>query len=202
MQVCCFDWRYSANTQGRQFASQTGFPGLLSREISRLKEERDLTPNRIMTCDHEEVLDNKPRSEQNRHVQEVVNSAHEHLRELLQQRADMTRRIETVKRVLVGLSSIYGTKLSDDELHQLLGRNPGSRRRGLTDACRRILLQAREPMRAKGMCERILEEDRELLQHHKDPIASIVTVLNRLVAYGEARTVTTENQRGWVSAGE
>jgi len=154
-----------------------------------------------MTCDREEVLHNNPRGERNRHVQQVVNSAHQHLRELLQQRADMTRRIETVKRVLVGLSSIYGTELSNDELH-LPGRNAGSRRRGLTNACRRILLQAKEPLRARAVCERLLEVDRDLLQHHKDPIASIVTVLNRLVAYGEARTVTTENQRAWASVGE
>jgi hypothetical protein len=156
-----------------------------------------------MVFDHEEALDNKLRSELDRHVQEVVNATHEQLRELLQQRADVTKPIQTVKRILVGLSSMYGTELSNDELRrQLLGRKVGSRQRGLTDACRRILLEAQEPLRARAMCDRVMERDRNLLQHHKDPIASIVTVLNRLVAYGETQIVTNGNQRAWVSAGQ
>ncbi len=33
---------------------------------------------------------------------------------------------------------------------------------------------------------------------HKDPLASVTTVLNRLVEYGEARTLIRENgRRAW-----
>jgi hypothetical protein len=36
------------------------------------------------------------------------------------------------------------------------------------------------------------------LLRHKDPLASVTTVLNRLVEYGEARTVVRENgRRAW-----
>ena len=37
-----------------------------------------------------------------------------------------------------------------------------------------------------------------VLLRHKDPLASVTTVLNRLVEYGEARTVVRENgRRAW-----
>jgi hypothetical protein len=37
-----------------------------------------------------------------------------------------------------------------------------------------------------------------LLLRHKDPLASVTTVLNRLVEYGEARAVVRENgRRAW-----
>jgi len=38
-----------------------------------------------------------------------------------------------------------------------------------------------------------------MLERHKDPMASVTTVLNRLVAYGEARAVSLDNgRRAWV----
>jgi hypothetical protein len=37
-----------------------------------------------------------------------------------------------------------------------------------------------------------------VLLRHKDPLASVTTVLNRLVEYGEARTIVKENgRRAW-----
>jgi hypothetical protein len=152
-----------------------------------------------MSCDSEEVLDNKPRSGQNLHVQEVLQIGHEHLKKLMAQRAEITRQIATAKTVLIGLTSMYGSELANPELQQLLGGN-GPRNWGLTDACRRILLEAQEPLGARAVRDRLLEMDRDLLQHHKHPTASIVTVLTRLVAYGEARVVPNGSQRAWASA--
>jgi hypothetical protein len=38
-----------------------------------------------------------------------------------------------------------------------------------------------------------------MIAHHKDSLASVTTVLNRLVEYGEARAVTLENgRRAWL----
>src|ERR1700730_19114049 len=99
-----------------------------------------------MSCDSEEVLDNKPRSGQNLHVQEVLQIGHEHLKTLMAQRAEITRQIATAKMVLIGLTSMYGSELANLELQQLLGRKSGPRNWGLTDACRRILLEAQEPL--------------------------------------------------------
>jgi hypothetical protein len=37
-----------------------------------------------------------------------------------------------------------------------------------------------------------------VILHHKDPLASVTTVLNRLVEYGEAQSVVRENgRRAW-----
>jgi hypothetical protein len=155
-----------------------------------------------MTGDAGEVVDNQPRTAPNRHVQEVLKTLHEELRGLNRQRTDVTRRIETIKRVVVGLSKMYGAQLSDEQLDDFLGRKLGLRRRGLTDACRRILLEEQQPLGARDVRDRVMKVDGELLRHHKDPIASLVTVLNRLVEYGEARRVTIGSRHAWVSAGE
>ncbi len=41
------------------------------------------------------------------------------------------------------------------------------------------------------------------MQRHKDPLASVTTVLNRLAEYGEAQSVVRENgRRAWVWASE
>jgi hypothetical protein len=37
-----------------------------------------------------------------------------------------------------------------------------------------------------------------LVARHKDPMASITTVLNRLVEYGEAQAVFANGRRAWV----
>jgi len=36
-----------------------------------------------------------------------------------------------------------------------------------------------------------------LLARHKDPMASVTTVLNRLVDYGEAQAVVANGRRAW-----
>jgi hypothetical protein len=60
-----------------------------------------------MTFDSGEPFDPRTNGKPSPHVQEVINKAHEHLRDLLRHRAELTKRIETVKRVLLGLSTIF-----------------------------------------------------------------------------------------------
>jgi len=48
------------------------------------------------------------------------------------------------------------------------------------------------------VCERIQERLPGVLLRHKDPLASVTTVLNRLVEYGEAQSVLRDNgRRAW-----
>jgi hypothetical protein len=42
------------------------------------------------------------------HVQEVVKAAEEDLRQLMQQRADIVKRISTIKQTIVGLANMAG----------------------------------------------------------------------------------------------
>jgi len=134
----------------------------------------------------------------NGHVQEVVRQAHEELRQLLQQRADVMRRIGTVKQTIVGLANLFGDDLLSDELLELIDRKSGGRQPGFTKACRMILMEANRGLSARDVCDRIQKRMPPMLERHKDPMASVTTVLNRLVAYGEAKPVSLDNgRRAW-----
>lgn len=137
-------------------------------------------------------------SDGNGHVQEVVRQAHEELRQLLQQRAEVMRRIGTIKQTIAGLANLFGDSVLSDELLELVDRKSNGRQPGFTKACRMILMDANRALSARDVCERIQEKMAPMLERHKDPMASVTTVLNRLVAYGEAKAVALDNgRRAW-----
>ena len=81
---------------------------------------------------------------------------------------------------------------------ELVDRKSGGRQPGFTKACRMVLMEAARPLGAREVCEHIQQRIPPVLLRHKDPLASVTTVLNRLVEYGEARTVVRENgRRAW-----
>jgi hypothetical protein len=136
------------------------------------------------------------------HVQEVVKAAHEELRQLMLQRGEVMKRIGTVKQTIVGLANLFGDEVLSEELLELVDRKSGGRQPGFTKACRMVLMEAERPLGAREVCEQIQQRIPPVLLRHKDPLASVTTVLNRLVEYGEARTVIRENGRRawqWVS---
>jgi hypothetical protein len=134
----------------------------------------------------------------NPHVLEVVKAAEEDLRQLIRQRAEIVRRIGTIKQTIVGLTNIFGDDSVGEELRELVGRKDGARRWGLTKFCRTVLMEANRPLGAQEVCEQLQGRVPLVLLHHKDPAASVTTVLNRLVAYGEAHKVHDENgRRAW-----
>ncbi len=134
----------------------------------------------------------------NAHVEEVVRQAHEELRQLLQQRAEVMRRIGTIKQTISGLANLFGDGILSDELLELVDRKSSGRQPGFTKTCRTILMDAKRPLSARDVCDQILEKAPPMLARHKDPMASVTTVLNRLVAYGEAVAVSLDNgRRAW-----
>ncbi len=134
----------------------------------------------------------------NGHVQEVVRQAHEELRQLLQQRAEVMRRIGTIKQTIAGLANLFGDSVLSDELLELVDRKSNGRQPGFTKACRMILMDAKHALSAREVCDQIRKRMPPILEHHKDPMASVTTVLNRLVAYGEAQAVALDNgRRAW-----
>jgi hypothetical protein len=77
-------------------------------------------------------------------------------------------------------------------------RKSSGRQPGFTKACRMVLMESDGPLGARDVCERIQQRVPPVLLRHKDPLASVTTVLNRLVEYGEARTVLRDNgRRAW-----
>jgi hypothetical protein len=138
----------------------------------------------------------------NGHVQEVVRQAHEELRQLLHQRAEVMRRIGTVKQTIAGLANLFGDNVLSEELLELVDRKSNGRQPGFTKACRMILMEAGRALSARDMCEQMQAKMPAMLERHKDPMASVTTVLNRLVDYGEAQPVVLSNGRRawqWVS---
>ena len=134
----------------------------------------------------------------NAHVEEVVRQAHEELRQLLQQRAEVMRRIGTIKQTISGLANLFGDGILSDELLELVDRKSSGRQPGFTKTCRTILMDAKRPLSARDVCDQIQENAPPMLARHKDHMASVTTVLNRLVAYGEAVAVSLDNgRRAW-----
>jgi hypothetical protein len=134
----------------------------------------------------------------NQHAQEVVRQAEEELRQLLQQRIDVMRRIGTIKQTIAGLANLFGDDILSDESLELLDRKGSGRQPGFTKACRTILMEANRALSARDVCDRLQQKSALLLSRHKDPMASVTTVLNRLVSYGEAIAVVLENgRRAW-----
>ena len=132
------------------------------------------------------------------HVQEVLRAAQDELRLLLQQRAEIMKRIGTVKQTIIGLANMFGDEVLSEELLELVDRKSGGRQPGFTKACRMVLMEADHPLGARDVCEQIQRRMPPLLVRHKDPLASVTTVLNRLVEYGEARAVVKDNgRRAW-----
>ena len=138
-------------------------------------------------------------------VQQVVKAAHQELLQLLEQRADIMKRIGTVKQTISGLANLFGDEVLGEELLDLIDRKPNGRQPGFTKACRRVLMEVRKPLGAREMCAELERQAPTILSRHKDPLASVTTVLNRLVDYGEARSLTNDRGRRvweWVSEGD
>ena len=134
----------------------------------------------------------------NGHVQEVVRQAHEELRHLLRQRAEVMRRIGTIKQTIAGLANLFGDSVLSEELLELVDRKSNGRQPGFTKACRMILMEAGRALSARDVCDQIRQKIPPMLARHKDPMASVTTVLNRLVEYGEAQAVLLGNgRRAW-----
>lgn len=139
------------------------------------------------------------------HVQEVIRQAHEELRQLLQQRAEVMKRIGTVKQTIAGLANLFGDGVLSEELLELVDRKSNGRQPGFTKACRMILMESGRPLSARDICEHFQQKMPSMLARHKDPMASVTTVLNRLVDYGEAQAVLTNSGRRawkWVAEAE
>jgi hypothetical protein len=132
------------------------------------------------------------------HVQEVIRQAHEELRQLMQQRAEVMKRIGTVKQTIAGLANLFGDTVLSEELLELVDRKSNGRQPGFTKACRMILMEAGRALSAREICEHFQQKMPAMLARHKDPMASVTTVLNRLVEYGEAQAVLSNSgRRAW-----
>lgn len=132
------------------------------------------------------------------HVLATVSSAAQELAGLLRQRADIMRRIGTIKKMLTGMANLFGNSILDEELLTALDRRTSGRSKGFTPACRQVLMESPVPLRTRQACVELRQRFPELVEHHKDLAASVTTVFHRLVEYGQARiSVDDQGVRVW-----
>jgi hypothetical protein len=138
-------------------------------------------------------------------VLEVLRAARIELDTLLRRRAEITRQIGTVKQAIIGLANVFGGPVLQNAVLELMDHRTTNRQSGFTRACRYVLTEANRPLNSSEMCEELRKKFPEVASRHKDPTASVTTVLNRLVAYGEA--VPSKDSHGrrawqWVADGK
>src|SRR2546430_13822666 len=83
-------------------------------------------------------------------VQQVVRAAHEELRQLMRQRADVMKRIGTVKQTIVGLANLFGDEILSEELLELVDRKSGGWRPRFTKNCTGAGGGANPPLAPQG----------------------------------------------------
>ena len=131
------------------------------------------------------------------HVQEVIRAAESELVTLLEQRSNLMKRITGIRKTLVGLAKMFGDDVLSEDLLSLLGRKSG-RESGITEACRAVLVESVTTLTLRQVCEQLGRKFPRLLERNKNPVASVSTVLRRLVGYEEAKTfLTHDGKRLW-----
>lgn len=142
------------------------------------------------------VVNPAPPSFKNAH--EAIRDAEQELTQLLRQRIALMRRIGTVKQTLVCLAYALGDEALTPEVLRLLGRGATRKQPGFTRACRVILMEAGVPLEARQGLRELQVRFPNLVDHLKAPMASVTTVFNRLVAYGEVRSFANgKGRRVW-----
>ncbi|HUM04315.1 MAG TPA: hypothetical protein VLT90_02570 [Terriglobales bacterium] len=132
------------------------------------------------------------------HVQEVLRSAERELHELLHKRAEIMKRIGTIKQTLLYLAKTFGDEVLTPEVLPILGRGTPRKQPGFTRACRTVLMEAGIPLEARQGYRELARRFPELIERHKDPMASVTTVFNRLVGYAEVRSfLNGKGRRVW-----
>src|SRR5690348_10659653 len=114
-------------------------------------------------------------SDKGLHVKQVISAAQEELKQLMQQRAELMKRIGTVKQTIIGLADLFGDNVLSEELLETLDRKT-TKQPGFTKTCRMVLMTANRPLGAREVCEQIQQRTPPILERHKDPLASVTTV--------------------------
>jgi hypothetical protein len=128
-------------------------------------------------------------------AREVVRTVKAELLQLTRQHEDIVKRIGSVRRTLCGLTILFGEIAIEPEVSQMAKRHSW---RGFTNTCRLILMSAESPLTAREVCAQVKHRFAQLETRHKDPLASVITVLSRLARYGEVKYEDRQNgSRVW-----
>ena len=129
-------------------------------------------------------------------IEQIVKLAGGELRVLLTQRATILKRLAILRRIISGLAEMFGDDVLPEDVRVLI-KLPAQKTRGagLTDACRAALSTSSRPLTAREVVNTIRSKDARVIQNHKDPVASVTSILHRLGSYGEATTEVSQSGR-------
>jgi hypothetical protein len=139
-------------------------------------------------------MESSPAS-QDLHLRAIFELARELLQQLTEQRDEITNRIPARKQTILGLGNLFGNELVGKDLHRLIAQTHRTTHSGFTNACRTVLKQSGDALSARDVCSLLQKRFPTVLQHNNNLDASVTTILNRLVNYGEARTFKFANGR-------
>ena len=125
----------------------------------------------------------------------VIANAQSEAQLLLQRRAEITKRLTAIRRTIADLIKVFGQDVTSGGFTTTTKPGRRNRHTGLTWMCRNELLKSDKPLTALALAERIRVNNPELINHHKDPIASVTAILLRLESYGEAISETGGSRR-------
>ena len=130
------------------------------------------------------------------HVHEIVKLAEKELKELESERSQIMKRIGAVRKAIIGLADLFGAELvSEEALGLAAPKKRSGRGAGITKACRMVLMKTDKPLSAREVCRALQSEYPDCIVNHRDAVASVTTVLSRLVRYGEAMVQSADGGR-------
>ena len=134
-----------------------------------------------------------PQTVRDQNLQMVVERAQDQLLQLTLQHQEIAQRISVIKRTIRGLALLCGEEVQPRPEKVAIGE----RRRGITNACRALLNRADTPLSTREAHTILQRELPHLFPQSENCYASLVTILYRLVKYGEVDTFLHNGNRLW-----
>ena len=135
------------------------------------------------------------------HVDHVIGRIKDELRLLVTECAAIETRIRVIRSTLIGLVTLFGSDIINEELQDLIFRQPNARtthdQPGFTNICRQILRDTSRPLTVHQLCERMREIYPSVLARHRHPKSSLAVVLRRLQRSGEVEVSNKGGVQTW-----
>jgi hypothetical protein len=132
-------------------------------------------------------------------VQVSAHTISKELSTLQKQLREVEGDIVAVRQTLRGLSLILGEEYFSEDLLRLI-RPKRTNVRGLSSVCRSLLLHAPHAYSVREVCDLINATEPLLLTHHRNPMASVMSVLRQLARRGEVIRRTESGKSVWQKA--
>jgi hypothetical protein len=122
-------------------------------------------------------------------VEGIITEMKKELHVLYAERSAIDRRMDVIKKALVGLATLYGDEAISADFLQPVHPAKHDRRMVLAETCRSVILQSKTPLTGEEIHQQIAQRDPNLLILYKHPFASVAMALRRLAKKGQVRLV-------------